>query len=148
MATKHGKKSEFKRLREKVGLSRQGDAEKYLEISRRTLQRWDKKGAPAYAMRLLHLYDRRDCAGMGPGWEGFRFSRGRLIHTREKLIFTPERLKLWPGICEKLGRLELEAEKKPRGATARAWEALLRWAGKALRRPTRAKTSKAPPWST
>lgn len=105
-------KSEFHRLREAVGLARQDDAKKFLEISLRTLQRWDKEGAPPWAMRLLRYMDRWDCAAHGPEWTGWRFSRGRLVNAKEKLIFTPERLRLWRGMCERLDRLETEAENR------------------------------------
>ncbi len=91
------KRSEFNRLRNAVGLGRQDLAENFLEISKRTLQRWDKDGAPTWAMRLLRYHDRIHCTAHGQEWAGFMFSRGRLVNAREHLTFTPDRLRLWPA---------------------------------------------------
>jgi len=107
---KKPRKSEFQKLREKVGLGRREDAGKFFHVCEKTIKTWDAKGAPEMAMDLMRHHDRRDCGAHGLGWEGFRFSRGRLIHAREKLIFTPERLKLWKPILDRLDELEKKTE--------------------------------------
>ncbi len=101
-------KSEFWKLRHKAGL---GDKEKAAElcgVTVRTIENWDRKGATATATRLLHLWDRKECAGAGPEWAGFMFSRGKLVHARLKLHFTPERLKHWPEAMRQLERAEAD----------------------------------------
>jgi hypothetical protein len=110
VAKKRRKKpSEFHALRLKAGLADTAKAAELCGVTARTVQNWDAKGAPETAMRLLQLYDRKDCAGAGPGWSGFLFSRGVLVNTRLKLRFSPERLALWPSTCDKLARLEAAA---------------------------------------
>ncbi|MDD5033197.1 MAG: hypothetical protein PHE55_00435 [Methylococcaceae bacterium] len=106
-------RSDFYRLRLKTGLGNLDKAAELCGVTTRTIQNWDKKGAPATAMRLLQLYDRKYCSGIGPQWEGFCFSRGVLIHARLKLRFTPEGLKRWPQIISDLKKLEQQANNRP-----------------------------------
>jgi hypothetical protein len=61
-------------------------------VTPRTIENWDKKGAPPIAMRLLYLRDRKYIGY--PGWDGFCFSHGNLYY-RGKLFANPETLKSW-----------------------------------------------------
>lgn len=138
------KPSPFHRLRVKVGLADKARCAELCGVTERTIENWDKKGAPFIAERLLHLYDKKDCGGVGPSWTGFLFSRGRLVNTRHGLIFDGDRLKLWPSVLRQLERLEAQApcpmrhacekarraEKAILSALRAAREALTRLAGK------------------
>lgn len=61
-------------LRVRCGYSRNGVAEA-LGVTLRTWQRWQKGGAPGWAVHLLRIW-----AGESPwsGWEGWRFSDGEI----------------------------------------------------------------------
>ncbi len=53
-----------------------------LGVDEAEVERMDKEGAPAMAERLLLLWDRKYIHA--PGWEGFVFSRGALIHKNKR----------------------------------------------------------------
>jgi DNA-binding transcriptional regulator YiaG len=98
------KPSSFKKLRLKVGLSVSACAE-LCGVTTRTVTNWDSKGSPLIAMRFLHIYDRDDLSGKGPGWDGWRFSRGKLCKGN-KLAFSSRQLEFFPLYVDLYGRLE------------------------------------------
>ena len=100
---KKPKPSAFQKLRLKVSLSIPDCAE-LCGVTVRTVRNWDAEGAPLIAMRFLHLYDRQDLAGHGPGWQGFKFSRGKLVCGR--LSFTPRNLKQIPHYVDVYNRVQ------------------------------------------
>lgn len=100
------KPSPFHVLRYQVGLGDLVQAAEFCGVTPRTIQNWDRKGAPFVAMRLLHLYDRKSCAGQGADWSGWMFSRGLLINKRLGLRFCPRSLERLPYLQEVFSRLE------------------------------------------
>jgi len=102
-AKRKPRKSDFHKLRLKVGLADTAQAAEFCGVTVRTIQNWDKTGAPFIAMRLLHLYDRHELGGHGEDWKGWRFSRGKLICGR--LAFTPRHLKQMPYYIDVYNRL-------------------------------------------
>lgn len=120
------KKSAFTTARLEAGLANNKKCAEFLGVTTRTVQNWDKKGAPAMAMRLLSLWNRWDCTAHGPEWAGFRFSRGRLVNAKAGLIFTPERLLIWPSTCKRLAELERERQNARKCPIMSAWRQLKR----------------------
>lgn len=126
----------FKRLRLDAGLADKQKAAKTCGVTERTIENWDRKGAPPMAERLLLLLNRRECAGAGEGWRGWLFSRGALLNSRLKIRLTPERLALWPATCRRLDEAERELERLKRRcpamrlirAAARRWPTAARLA--------------------
>lgn len=109
------KPSSFQNLRLKVGLS-QAAAADLCGVTVRTIRNWDVKGAPLMAMRLLHMYDRKSCSGIGPDWSGFMFSRGFLVNKRLGLRFSPRGLERIPYLHEVFSRLEMARLRHQDGA--------------------------------
>lgn len=107
------KRSDFYRLRHKIGLGDKRRCAELLGVTARSISNYDHQGGPIWATRLLSLYDHQDLSGIGPDWAGFAFSRGVLIHGRLRLRWTPEGLKHWPDTLNKLSRYEAE-ESNPR----------------------------------
>ncbi len=64
----------------------------------------DKEGAPIMAERLLRLWDRKYIAC--PGWDGWLFSRGALVHKNKR--WRPENLIDLRKNDEIISRLEIE----------------------------------------
>ncbi len=71
------------------------------------VERMDKEGAPVMAERLLLLWDRKYIHA--PGWEGFVFSRGALIHKNKR--WRPENLFQLRKDAERIHQLECEVYK-------------------------------------
>ena len=86
------KKSDFYRLRSRLGLSTQAVAE-LCGVTPRSVQNWDKHGAPIMAVKLLTIWDRQYVGH--PGWNGWMFSRGALMSG--SLRFKPETLRGVPS---------------------------------------------------
>ena len=119
------KKSEFLKTRQKVGLGQAEKAAEFLCCSIEEIEQWDKTNAPKMAIKLLLYWDKWDCTAHGQDWKGFKFSRGRLVNARERLIFSPERLKTWPSTCNQLAKLEIETNKK--GKLNQLLKAIANW---------------------
>lgn len=102
-ATKKYRPSDFQKLRLRVAFSVDACAE-LCGVTAQIVEHWDVEGAPLIVMRLLHLYDRQDLSDHGPGWKGFKFSRGKLICGR--LSFTPRNLRQVPHYVDVFNRLE------------------------------------------
>ena len=70
--------TDFRRLREFTGKGREGVAE-LLGVSLRTVGHWEtgKARVPYAAYKLLRVILRGDT--LQPGWEDYRFIRGRLV---------------------------------------------------------------------
>lgn len=95
------KKSSFYHTRwNRVGINENVTAE-ILGVSAEQVRRFDIEGAPAYAERLLLLWDKKH-VGLA-GWQGWYFSRGVLRHGREQ--WTPQTI-----INDRRFREELERE--------------------------------------
>lgn len=99
------KLSVFYKLRLRVGLDQERAAE-LCGVTTRTVQNWDTRGAPLVVERFLHMYDRTSLAGRGPGWEGWAFERGLLVHRRAGLRFGPRTLERLPYLFEVFERIE------------------------------------------
>jgi len=98
------KKSEFYHLRKnKLGLTETKAAE-VLGVGVDKVLSWDDKGAPVMAMRLLCLWDEKHVRI--DGWEGFVFSRGRLL--RKGKIWTPRTLLAYHDYADEVCRLRNE----------------------------------------
>ena len=91
------KPSAFQKLRLRVVLSVEACAD-LCGVTVGAVHRWDIEGAPLIVHRLLELYDRQDLGGHGPDWQGYRFSRGKLVCGR--LQFTGRNLKQVPHLVE------------------------------------------------
>jgi hypothetical protein len=98
------KPGDFKRLRMRIQLSQEACAD-LCGVTLRAVRSWETQGAPLMAFKLLHIYDRQDLSGH-PGWQGFRFSQGKLIYGK-KLSFTPRNLKQVPHYVDVYNRVEL-----------------------------------------
>lgn len=103
MTTKRPKPSAFKKLRTSLVLSPEKVAE-LLGVSLRTVQRWDIQGSPVWALRFLHLYDRKNLHGLGEEWRGFYISRGSLCIGRQRI--PPRELKRLPLYIDVYNRLD------------------------------------------
>ncbi|WNV04074.1 hypothetical protein RP726_16880 [Candidatus Methylospira mobilis] len=88
MAKRKRKKSDFYKLRIKLGISLEKTAE-LCGVTERSVQNWDSKGAPLMATRLLWYYDSKKINY--PEWRGWEFTRdGVLRNKRLKVNITPD----------------------------------------------------------
>jgi len=78
-----------------------------LGVDESEVERMDKEGGPVMAERLLRLWDRKYIHA--PGWEGFVFSRGALIHKNKR--WRPENLFQHRKDIERIEQLECEIYK-------------------------------------
>jgi len=83
---KYGGKKEAKLLSHRKNICNVKVAAEILGVDESEVERMDKEGAPVMAERLLLLWDRKYINA--PGWDGWVFSRGALIHknTRKRDI--------------------------------------------------------------
>jgi len=88
---KSARGSDFYRLRLKTGLNEAKSAE-LCGVTQRSFRNWDIRGQPAMAERLLSLWNRKYVAL--PGWEGFCFSRSRLVLNGKELFHRIESIKV------------------------------------------------------
>ena len=82
-------------------------AAELLGVSESEIEQMDKEGAPVMAERLLLLWDKKHINA--PGWEGFVFSRGALIHKNKR--WRPENLLQLRKDAERVEQLENEIYK-------------------------------------
>lgn len=108
MAKRKPKKSDFYKLRNKLGISIEQTAE-LCGVTERSIQNWDSKGAPLMATRLLWYYDSKNINY--PGWRGWEFTReGVLRNKRLKVSITPDWLSKYELVINRF--LDLKAEKE------------------------------------
>lgn len=100
------KKPSFYHTRKKIVPNEQQAAE-LLGVDVADILRMDKEGAPIMAERLLCLWDRKYISE--PGWDGWVFSRGALIHKNKR--WRPENLLQQRKDIEKIEQLESELHK-------------------------------------
>jgi len=92
MAKKKAKKSEFYKLRAKLGISITATAD-LCGVTQRAVQLWDIKGAPLYATRLLHYWDKKRLSH--PDWRGWHISSNGKLYGPNRVQYTPEFLRHW-----------------------------------------------------
>lgn len=97
------KKTNFYHTRNKICPNKKQAAE-LLGVDEAEIERMDKEGAPIMAERLLRLWDRKYIAY--PGWDGWLFSRGALVHKNKR--WRPENLLDLRKNDEIISRLEIE----------------------------------------
>ncbi|TAN65961.1 MAG: hypothetical protein EPN17_15025 [Methylobacter sp.] len=97
------KKTDFYHTRNKICPNKKQAAE-LLGVDETEIERMDKEGAPVMAERLLRFWDRTYIAC--PGWDGWLFSRGALIHKNKR--WRPETLLQMRKDMEKVDQLETE----------------------------------------
>jgi hypothetical protein len=97
------KKPSFYHTRNKIIPNKEQAAE-LLGVTVKEIEEMDTKGAPVMAERLLLLWDRKHIAA--PGWDGFVFSRGALIHKNKR--WRPENLLQLRKDMERIEQLENE----------------------------------------
>ncbi len=85
------KKTEFRKLREKLFISK-ADCAALFEVTPRTVNNWDAKNAPAWALRELKRRD-RSLSGYHPAWNGFRIGWNGWLYGPDKLRINPESLR-------------------------------------------------------
>ncbi|MEE7624674.1 hypothetical protein V3O24_00755 [Methylobacter sp. Wu8] len=100
------KKPSFYHTRNKICPNNQQAAE-LLGVDISETERMDKEGAPVMAERLLLLWDRKYINS--PGWDGWVFSRGVLIHKNKR--WRPESLLQIRKDAERIEQLENEIYK-------------------------------------
>lgn len=100
------KKPSFYHTRNKIVPNKQQAAE-ILGVDIAEIERMDKEGAPVMAERLLLLWDRKYINA--PGWDGWVFSRGALIHKNKR--WRPENLLQTRKDVERIEQLESEIYK-------------------------------------
>lgn len=99
--------SEFWRQRRKFYISTQAAAELFT-VTERTIRNWDRRGAPAWAMRELLIRD-RCLGGIHPAWQGFRIGWNGKLYGPHGLILRPEALRhagLFFGRWQGPGKME------------------------------------------
>jgi hypothetical protein len=97
------KKTNFYHTRKKICPNNQQAAD-LLGVDVAEIERMDNEGAPIMAERLLMLWDRK-YIGV-PGWDGWLFSRGALIHKNKR--WRPENLLTIRNNDERIHQLECE----------------------------------------
>jgi hypothetical protein len=97
------RKTSFYHTRNKIAPNKQQAAE-LLGVTIEDIEQMDANGAPIMAERLLLLWDRKHIAA--PGWDGFMFSRGALIHKNKR--WRPENLLQIRKDAERIEQLESE----------------------------------------
>lgn len=100
------KKTSFYHTRNKIAPNKQQAAE-LLGVDIPEIERMDKEGAPVMAERLLLLWDKKYINA--PGWDGWVFSRGALMHKNKR--WRPENLLNVRREAERIGQLEAELHK-------------------------------------
>jgi hypothetical protein len=66
--------TEFGKLRRKLFITRRQAAQ--FEVTERTINNWDYRKTPAWALRMLQRQD-RSLSGLHPDWAGFKIRMGR-----------------------------------------------------------------------
>ncbi|EGW21240.1 hypothetical protein [Methylobacter tundripaludum] len=100
------KKTSFYHTRNKIIPNNKAAAE-LLGVDIAEIARMDKEGAPAVMERYILLWDSKRINS--PGWDGWCFSRGSLMHKR--MIWKPENLLNARREAERIGQLEAEIHK-------------------------------------
>lgn len=113
MGKQRRKNTEFHRLRMAAGLGDKTKCAELIGVTERTIANYNRKDSPTWAKRIIQLYNLRDLAGIAPEWQGFTFSRGKLVNAKLKINLAPESLRHWPTIMEKLQRLEAKEQNPP-----------------------------------
>jgi len=85
------KKTEFKKLREKLFISKP-EAAALFEVTIRTISNWDAKESPSWAMRELQRQD-RNLSGYHRAWDGFKIGWDGWLYGPNKLKINPESLR-------------------------------------------------------
>ncbi|MDP3876526.1 MAG: hypothetical protein Q8Q50_06050 [Methylobacter sp.] len=97
------KKTSFYHTRNKI-IPNEQQAADLLGVDVSEIKRMDKEGAPIMAERLLLLWDKKNINA--PGWDGWIFSRGALVH--KKIRWKPENLLNARREAERVTKLEAE----------------------------------------
>lgn len=87
---RHPKKTEFYKLRLKLGLSVESVSE-MTGVTTHTVKNWDKNDSSDLAKAYLRLWDKKHLTAWGDDWKGFYFSRGVLCYGRS-MRFLPRTL--------------------------------------------------------
>lgn len=80
--------TEFGKLRRKLFITR-AQASALFEVTERTVNNWDYRKAPRYALRALQRQDRQ-LSGFHPSWVGFRIGWDGALYGPHKLRIKPE----------------------------------------------------------
>ncbi|MFA5016289.1 MAG: hypothetical protein WC504_01995 [Methylobacter sp.] len=112
------RKTSFYHTRNKIIPNNKAAAE-LLGVDIAEIARMDKEGAPAVIERYILLWDSKQINS--PGWDGWCFSRGSLMHKR--MIWKPENLLNARREAERIGHLENEINK------LYSWKGLIKIAG-------------------
>jgi hypothetical protein len=88
---------EFYELRHRAGFADLRQLARFCDVCPRTVQNWDRHGAPVAITKLLQLLA-RDLEWLGPEWRGFRFWGEELLG--------PEGEHINPGLIRAYPRLE------------------------------------------
>ncbi len=100
------RKTSFYHTRNKL-IPNKTKAAELLGVDVKEIERMDKEGAPVIMERFILLWD---CKRINsPGWDGWCFSRGSLMHKR--MIWKPENLLNARREAERIGQLEAEIHK-------------------------------------
>ncbi|MCK9396151.1 MAG: hypothetical protein M0Q44_11230 [Methylobacter sp.] len=97
------RKTSFYHTRNKI-IPNKEQAATLLGVNISEIERMDKEGAPIMAERLLLLWDKKHINA--PGWDGWVFSRGALIHKNKR--WRPENLIQLRQQDERIYQLESE----------------------------------------
>ena len=100
------KKTSFWHVRKNIAPNNEKSAE-LLGVDVAEILRMDKEGAPAVMEQFLLMWDHKHINA--PGWDGWCFSRGALMHKR--MIWKPENLLNARREAERIGQLEAEIHK-------------------------------------
>ncbi|WP_031438748.1 hypothetical protein [Methylobacter tundripaludum] len=112
------RKSSFWHTRKNI-IPNNKQAAELLGVDVADIERMDKEGAPKAMERLILLWDSKRINS--PGWDGWCFSRGSLMHKR--MIWKPENLLNARRDAERIGRLEAEIH------NLYSWKGLIKIAG-------------------
>ncbi|WP_333877528.1 hypothetical protein [Methylobacter sp.] len=109
------KKPSFYHTRNKICPNNKQAAE-LLGVEVAQIEKMDKEGAPLMAERLLLFWDQKHINH--PGWDGFIFSRGVLIHKKKR--WRPEQLIQMRKDAERVYQLECEIHR------LKSWSGLMK----------------------
>lgn len=82
--------TEFGKLRRRYFITRRQAAELF-EVTERTINVWDYRKAPRYALRALQRKDRQ-LSGIDPRWSGFRIGWDGALYGPDRLRIKPDML--------------------------------------------------------
>lgn len=121
----------FHQLRRRAGYADPAQCAEFLGVTRQTVIKWDKTGAPVAIHKLMQLLC-KDLDAIGPDWQGFYFNGGLLEGPGGERI-TPGDIRAFPYLQRALdSMMAQDRERRAHRQRVLAWIA----EGRAILRDT------------